>query len=96
MEIELFIPLEELNSFFYNKLLKCSGIVTELSSEFKDDNYGFIQIAFLKSSRKHNKRIGILQDVGVILQENLVGKMSLGDKVQINYHIRFYSFHTSF
>ncbi len=91
MEIDLFIPLEELNSSFYNKLLTCSGIVTELSSEFKDDNYGFIQIAFLRSPRKHNQRIGIQQDVCVILQENFVGKMSLGDKIQITGILRVYN-----
>jgi len=42
MESELFIPLEELNYSYNNKLVTCQGIVKEISSEFKNDNYEFI------------------------------------------------------
>ena len=47
MEIEFIIPLEELNDSYYNKTLTCQGIVTELSVEFEDFYYGFIQIIIL-------------------------------------------------
>ncbi len=93
MEIELVIPLEELNCSYLNRTLTCSGNITELSSIFKEDDYGFIQIAFLQNPKNYNQRIGIQQDVGVILQEMYIGKVSLGDKVQIKGDLIIYNAH---
>ena len=95
MESELFLPLDELNFSYYNKLLTCQGIVTEISSEFEDDNYGFIQIIFLQSLKKNNRQIGIQRGIDIILREIYIGKMSLGDKVQITGVLRVYNAHNS-
>lgn len=83
MKSELLVPLEELNNSDNNKLVTIQGIVKELSSEFKDDNYGFIQSVLIQSLEKKNRQIGVQRDVNVIFLEDHIGLTSLGDKVQI-------------
>jgi len=83
MKLELPVPLEELNNSYNNKLVTIQGIVKELSPEYKDDNYGFIQSVLIQSLKKRGQQIGVQRDKNVIFLEDHVGLTSLGDKVQI-------------
>lgn len=95
MKSELLVPLEELNNSYNNKLVTIKGIVKELSSEFKDDNYGFIQSVLIQSLEKRNRQIGVQRDVNVIFLEDHIGLTSLGDKVQITGVQEVYNAHDS-
>jgi len=83
MELESIIPLAKLNTSYYNKKITCQGIVTEVSTEFEDNSYGFIQIASLQGLKKDNQQISVYHDINLILLENLVGKVFVGDKIQV-------------
>ena len=83
MKLELLTPLEDLNSSNHNKVVVCQGNVSELSSEFEDKDYGFIQMALIQSFREDNQKLGVQREENVILQEDFVGLISLGDKVRI-------------
>lgn len=95
MKSELLVPLEELNNSYNNKLITIQGIVKELSSEFKDDNYGFMQSVLIQSLEKRNRQIGVQRDVNVIFLEDHIGLTSLGDKVQITGVQDVYNAHDS-
>lgn len=95
MKSELLVPLEELNNSYNNKLVTIQGIVKELFSEFKDDNYGFIQSVLIQSLKKRNQQIGVQRDVNIILLEDHIGLISLGDKVRITGVQEVYNAHDS-
>ena len=95
MKSELLVPLEELNNSYNNKLVTIQGIVKEISSEFKDNNYGFIQSVLIQSLKKRNQQIGVQWDVNVIFLEDHIGLTSLGDKVQITGVQEVYNAHDS-
>ena len=83
MEIKIHTPIEKLSKSNYNNTLVCQGIVTELSPEFKDDSYGFIQTASLQSLIKDNEQISVQHNIDIILSEKFVGLLKVGDKVRI-------------
>ena len=76
-------PLEKLNKSNYNNTLTYQGIVTELSPEFEDNSYGFIQTAYLQSLKNDNQQIGVQHNIYIILSEKFVGLLKVGDKVRI-------------
>lgn len=82
MEQNIITSFEELNASYYNKTITFQGIVTELSFEFEDDTYGFIQIGTLQNLKKANHQISVHHEIHLILPENLVGMVVLGDKIQ--------------
>jgi len=83
MKSELSISLEELNNSYNNRMVTIQGIVKELSYEYKDENYGFIQLLQIQILKKNKQQIGVHRDVNVILLENYIRLKNLGDKVQI-------------
>ncbi len=83
MKSELTKHIDELNSSNNYKIITKQGIVKELSTEFQDDNYGFIQFALIQSFKMRNQQIGVQRDINVILLEDNIGLVVLGDKVQI-------------
>lgn len=89
------VLLEELNSSYNNKLVTIQGIVKEISPEFEDDNYGFIQSVIVQSLKKRNQQIGVQRDVTAIFLEDHIGLISLGDKVQITGVQEVYNAHDS-
>ena len=81
MEIKTHTPIEKLSKTNYNNTLNYQGIVTELSPEFIDDSYGFIQIASLQSLQNDNQQIGVQHNIDIVLSEKFVGLLKVGDKV---------------
>lgn len=93
MKSEILLSLSELNTSYHNKLITCRGIIAELSSEFNDDDYGQIQIAFIQYLKDNNQRTGIQRGIDVILQEDHIGVVDLGDKIKITGVLEFYKAH---
>ena len=83
MENEVVLPLDKLNNSYYNKLLTCQGIVTEISPEFEDNTHGYIQIISLQGLNKDKQQIGLQQNKKIIVPEEFVDRLSLRDKVRI-------------
>lgn len=93
MDSELVVPLRELNVSYHNKPVTCQGIVAELSSEYYDNRFGQIQIAYLHSLKGDNRRLGIQWGIDIILQEELTGVVYLGDKVEVTGSLVVYETH---
>jgi len=83
MEIKTHTPIEKLSKTNYNNTLNYQGIVTELSPEFIDDSYGFIQTASLQSLKEDSEQISVQHNIDIILSEKFVGLLKVGDKVRI-------------
>jgi len=74
---------DKLNSSYNNKITTCKGIVKELSSEFKDHTYAFIQLITIQNLKKGNQAIGFHQDKEIILLDDNIGLLSVGDYIQV-------------
>ncbi|MFW9969458.1 MAG: hypothetical protein ACFFDF_04600 [Candidatus Odinarchaeota archaeon] len=83
MEPKIIFPVEYLDSSHHNKSVKVQGVITKLSDPFKDDEYGYIQIIFIQNLDSNSPQIGFHRGKYIILQENLIGKVGLGDMIQI-------------
>ncbi|MBY9016837.1 MAG: minichromosome maintenance protein MCM [Candidatus Lokiarchaeota archaeon] len=95
MKSGLLLPLNELKVSYHNKLLTCQGIIAKLSSEFEDDHFGLIQIAFIQCLKTDKKSIGVQRGIDVILQKDHIGLANLGDRVQITGILEVYKAHDS-
>lgn len=95
MKSEVLVSLEELNNSYNNKLITIQGIAKEISSEFEDNNYGFIQFVVIQSFKKRNQQIGVQRDKNIIILEEHIGLITLGDKIQITGVQEVYNAHDS-
>jgi len=95
MTLGLLLPLSELNASYHNTLITCQGIIAKLSLEFEDDLFGLIQIAFIQCLKTDKKLIGIQRGIDIILQEDHIGLINLGDRVQITGILEVYKAHHS-
>lgn len=93
MKSEIMLSLSELNTYYHNKLITCQGIIAELSPEFNDVMFGQIQIALIQCLKSNNQKTGIQWGIDVILQEDDIGVVNLGDKVQITGVLEVYKAH---
>ena len=83
MEIKIYTPIDKLSKSNNNNALIYQGIVTELSPEFIDASYGFIQVASLQSLQNDRQQIGVQHNIDIILSEKFVGLLKIGDKVRV-------------
>lgn len=93
MEENIVIPRNKFNSSYNNKFLTCQGIVTEISPEFEDPTYGYIQIVSLQSFYNDKQQIGVQQDTKIIMPEEFADHLILGDKVRIKGTMVIYNAH---
>ncbi|MFW9876217.1 MAG: hypothetical protein ACFFG0_24205 [Candidatus Thorarchaeota archaeon] len=83
MVFNLITPIDVLNTSYHNKNVTCQGYITKLSREFEDNSYGFIQIGTLQELKKDKQQTKYHHGIEIILPEELVDTVILGDKVEV-------------
>jgi len=83
MKSDVEYPLNRLEVSNYQELVKVNGIVTEISTEFYNAEFGLIQIISVMELGAEHQQKGIQSSNDVILYSDQIGSIYLGDRVEI-------------